>query len=39
MLSRLHSYSDIARFTTERYLESTLDYQNAVNDGMGLEVE
>ena len=25
--------------TTERYLGSTLDYQNAVNDGMGLEVE
>lgn len=25
--------------TTERYLGSTLDYQNAVNDGMGLEVD
>lgn len=25
--------------TTERYLGSTLDFQNAVNDGMGLEVE
>lgn len=25
--------------TTERYLGSTLDYQNAVNDGMGLEME